>query len=122
VKVKQARSAATGIGAVKPRREPKHIDYLGDRRRDREKAEDHIRTQSLRVDWESELATKSADEPTRRIQEIRQKARQVQATAERQELLLKEINPTNPKGVDVEEEINDALISSIKAKLSLLDD
>jgi hypothetical protein len=106
------------IPEKKPRPEPKHLDYLGERRKYREnyaQGEVSVRGMDLNeLDEEGMDSEPKAQNLIRRTQRLEKEAR-------RQELLLSSAHPANMHRLEAVDKVNDMLIDSIKAKLTLLD-
>jgi hypothetical protein len=103
----------------KAKPEPKLVDYLGERRKQRDSYEVEGNISHIRVNWEDELQKEdlSPEEKKRRIQE---KAAKIEKQVRKSEMLLKSASPTNLHVLEHHEAVGDALIGSIKAKLALL--
>jgi hypothetical protein len=98
--------------------EPKHIDYLGDRRKVRENyAYDGV---SVKGGHWNELEDESMD-PEVKAQILKRKAQRAEKEVKRHELLLSSVHPADINGLEAVDKVNDMLIGSIRAKLSMLD-
>ena len=91
------------------KREPVKIDWLADKRKDRETHPlDEVPEQTV---WES-----SMDEAL-----IKSKVKKLENEVRKQEIKLEVANPTNIKGIETTEHVNNMLINSIKGKLAILE-
>ena len=107
------------IPAPTPKREPKVIDYLSDRRKERQDNSSeanfkHKRNLSLATSLEAGTGTQSPDA-------LRKKANLVDLEARRHELVLAEKDSQDPEAIKAKDELHDMYIGSIKAKLALLE-
>lgn len=108
----------TMIPDKKPKPQPMHVDYLGERRKYRETyalGDVNVRE----TDW-SDVHDESMDPEVKALL-LKRKVQRVEKEAKRQELLLSSINPSDINGLEAVDKVNDMLIGSIKAKLSMLD-
>jgi hypothetical protein len=104
------------ITPPQPKKEPIKVDYLGDRRRERETSDVH--DESKQIDLHSELQGDLTEKGA--AARLIQKAQRVELAARRKELSLS-TGVTSDAHVEAMGSINDALLSSVKAKLALLD-
>ena len=100
-------------------RPSKAVDYLQQRRAQRDES-GSIRKIQAPTDWNNDLENENISN-VEMAARIKSKAKRMETEARRQELLLSSVAGSSAKGVDVEEDVNDMLIGSIKAKLALLD-
>jgi hypothetical protein len=104
---------------VPPPREARQghvVDYLAQARGERAKRAQPSTLEKR--DWSGELRKGLTKD------NLKSRIRQMEILAARQEIVLAESGPRelDTRIVDVEENVNDVLIESIKAKLALLDD
>lgn len=102
----------------KPKIEPKSVDYLGEQR----KLRDNYAQGEVSIvgeEWK-ELTDQTLDLETRSSL-LKRKAQRIEKEAKRQELLLSSLHPANIHGLEAVDKVNDMLIGSIKAKLSVLE-
>ena len=98
----------------KPRREPVDVvDYLAKQRNNR--ASSQVMTGKLEC-----IQVQEDLDQTARALALKHQADRLEKEARRREALLSQLSPTMPGALDAHENLNDALISSIRAKLSLL--
>ncbi|CAG9321588.1 unnamed protein product [Blepharisma stoltei] len=119
IKVKKIETPA--ITEVKTTREPKFIDYLGERRKAREEQEKNGSKVSNEIDvnWEDELM--SADNSKEKFKKIKKKAELLEKEARKKELLLIPKNVGDYKTIETAENVDKLIIGSIKAKLAVLE-
>lgn len=98
-----------------PKREAKVADYLLEQRQNREKAVFQV---SGNLDLDLSVDPEADDE--RKAHLLKERTEKLEREAKRRELLLSQASPTSAGALDAHENLNDALITSIKAKLSLL--
>lgn len=103
------------VPAKKTKLEPKTVDYLGERRKFRENYA-HSEA-SFRVDNWPELEALETETDSK---QLKRKASRFEKEAKRQELLLSSMSPADINGLNAVDKVNDMLIGSIKAKLTLL--
>lgn len=108
----------TMIPEKKPKPEPKKVDYLGERRKFRDTYA-HGEVRIVSEEW-NEFNAEDLDIESKAAL-LKRKAERVEKAAKRQELLLSSANPADINGLEAVDQVNDMLIGSIKAKLSLLD-
>lgn len=107
------------IAEQQPKREAIKIDYLGDRRRERETSEFKVSSSLKKFDLEAEIQSANLSEKEGAARLIH-KAQQMERIARRQELSLSSGVKSSTQ-VEAMESVNDALVNSVKAKLALLD-
>jgi len=90
------------------------VDYLGERRKVREQYEKENPI-DLEIDWEAEINSQST------IQEKVKRIKQKEIMIEKKAKMAEMMNPTNVKGLQQSASVDNFLISSIKAKLQVLD-
>ena len=100
------------------KREPKVVDYLSERRRERQEDSseanlNHKRALSLSQDIEVGNSDKA--------EALRKKANLVDLQARKRELVLAEKDNQDPESIKAKDELHDMYIGSIKAKLALLE-
>lgn len=105
------------IAEAKPKKEPIKVDYLGDRRHERETSEIRVSNSLKNIDLQTDFQNLSEKETATRLIE---KAQKIERAAKRQQLSLS-ASGKGPADIDVMGSVNDALVSSVKAKLALLD-
>lgn len=105
------------VSVPPPRRKSVKVDYLGDRRRERDTSEVKVSSSLRNIDLEPELHNLSEKETALRLI---QKAQKIERAAKRQELGLNS-GVKSVTHVEVMGSVNDALVSSVKAKLALLE-
>ena len=99
------------------KRQAVKIDYLADRRKVRGTGSSPV--QPLHIDLEKEIYDEDFD--SEKAERIRAKAERMDKQAIIQERLLGNFSNDNMKGIEVGDQVNDMIISSIRAKLALLD-
>lgn len=107
------------ITVSQPKREAIKVDFLADRRRDRETSGDDLTRSIKSFDLNAELESTDLTERASAAR-LLAKAKKIERAARRQELTLTTGLKSNAQ-VDVIESVNDALVTSVKAKLALLD-
>ncbi|CAG9318416.1 unnamed protein product [Blepharisma stoltei] len=108
------------IPEEKNKKEPVLIDYLGERRKAREDAASKSGTaRKHNVDWEEDLNLELTNE--QKAERIKAKAEKIEKEARRKELLLNSTTPNNLSTLEKSEDVNQMLISSIRAKLAVLE-
>lgn len=98
-----------------PKREAKIVDYLLEKRQNREKTS--FQTSGY---LDLDLSVDPEIDEDRKAQLLIERTEKLEKEAKRRELLLSKASPTNEEALAAHENLNDALITSIKAKLSLL--
>lgn len=98
-----------------PKREAKFSDFLLEKRQNREKAVFQV-SGNLDLD----LSVDPGADEEHKAQLLKVRTEKLERQAKRRELLLSQASPTSSGALDAHENLNDALITSIKAKLSLL--
>ncbi|OMJ81567.1 hypothetical protein SteCoe_3997 [Stentor coeruleus] len=93
------------------------VDYLADKRKERENPPTDVK--NLHIELEKELLDENFDKA--KAQKIKQKADRVDKVAKQQERLIESLKNDGVKGIEVGDQVNDMIISSIRAKLALLD-
>mmetsp|Transcript_33989 Transcript_33989/g.59231 ORF Transcript_33989/g.59231 Transcript_33989/m.59231 type:complete len:511 (+) Transcript_33989:41-1573(+) len=101
------------------KKDPVKVDYLGDRRRERETSEVRVSRSLKNFDLDSELQSSNLSDKEGAARLI-EKAQKMERAARRQELSLSQ-NLKTEAHVDALGSVNDALVNSVKAKLALLD-
>jgi hypothetical protein len=104
-----------------PEPSPKKIgikkDYLAEIRKQRE---NNLNSQDLNdLDWEKELNSKHSDAQI--FAKVKAKAALIEKKAMKKEVILKMTRNTKSKEMKVIDQVNNLLISSIKAKIALLE-
>ena len=102
----------------KPKKEAVVVDYLGERRNQRGSDAFSVSAQRGSLEIDENFGSDLNDGEKAKL--IKMRAEKVERAAKRRELLLSQVNPTSPGALEAHESVNDALISSIRAKLSLL--
>jgi hypothetical protein len=108
----------TMIPEERAKLEPKHVDYLGDRRKVRENYA-YNGASVKGGDWK-ELDDESMD-PEAKTQILKRKAQRAENEVKRHKLMLSSVHPDDINGLEAVDKVNDMLIGSIRAKLSMLD-
>lgn len=113
------------LGMVRPVRKSKEIeperkkivvkDYLAEGRRNREKRDEKI----SRFEGDRKSLMENFDEG--KAKWILEKAELIDSKAKQKELFLGDLKFKSKKGIEAGEEVDDLILSSIKAKLALLD-
>jgi hypothetical protein len=101
-----------------PPREAVRVDYLGERRRERDGKEVGMSKSLKNIDLESELQGTDLTDKEAHARLIH-KTKQIERAAKLHELHLNSRQKTTH--IEDLESVNDALVSSVKAKLALLD-
>lgn len=94
------------------------IDYLVEMRKNKENPEKVI-SRPVNVDWEQELANQNLTTEEKSAK-IREKAEKIEKQARIQEFNIGKTSPQNHQALEAAGQVNDMIISSIKAKLALL--
>ena len=100
------------------------IDFLAEQRKIRENYEfDRLLTEPAvrTVDWEKELR-KDGKSQVEIAKSVCAKAGWMEKEAQRKGLYLSHVNPANTRGIEVGEQVDQAVIESIRAKLSIITD
>ena len=106
----------------KEKKSPSAADYLGEQR----KLRDNYEKDQLHEDkpvaalWTKELQ-KDGLTQSEKAKIIQQKAVKVEQAARRKELLLSQVNPANTRALELGEQTDEAMIETIKAKLSVIE-
>jgi hypothetical protein len=102
-----------------PRKAPVVHDYLAQRRKERATADlDTLATatgEPKKIDFGDDTLTKHE-----KMKRVQSQAAQIEKEVKRKELILSSVNPSDPNTLQAEENVNDMLIQSIKAKLEFL--
>jgi len=109
------------VAAPRERRTPSPLDYLAEQRRLRLVYESDILPADrpkVTVDWAKELSRDLT--PSRLAQKIQEKSLRVDREFQRKALLLSHVHPANPQALVLGEQLDDSMLQSIRAKLSLL--
>ncbi|OMJ81990.1 hypothetical protein SteCoe_17422 [Stentor coeruleus] len=104
------------IPEEKPKKVFVKIDYLTEKRKEREEKGLPI---DQDVDWVKEVGQGKLD--YNKIEKIKAKAARIEQKALRQERLMNVVRNTSSKGLAAARQVNDMIISSIKAKLAILE-
>ena len=96
------------------KKQPVVVDYLNEKRNARQEEVQ----EALNMDWEQELGKEHTTAELTKV--LRKKAKMLEKKARKQEMMLSG-NPTDGKALRYNEEVNDMLLSSIKAKLAALE-
>ncbi|OMJ85355.1 hypothetical protein SteCoe_13328 [Stentor coeruleus] len=100
----------------KPKKAFVKIDYLTEKRKERE---GKGLSTDQNVDWEKDINEGEMDK--NKIEKIKAKAARIEQKALKQERLMNLVRNTSPKGLEAAGQVNDMIISSIKAKLAILE-
>jgi len=100
-----------------PRPEPKKVDYLAERRKVRESQQKNMSFAFKKIDLDQEFNSASNTDP----EELRKKAAEVEKEARRQEAKILAYKSQDQQALEASSQVNDMLISSIRAKLALLE-
>lgn len=98
-------------------RESKIVDYLSDKRKQRDNQPTDIKP--IHIDLQQDLLDDNFD--NEKAKKIKAKAELVDKVAKKQERLLVNMRDDGVKGIEAGDQVNDMILSSIKAKLALLD-
>jgi hypothetical protein len=106
----------------KERKSPNSSDYLAQKRQIRANYEQETLPEEklMDLDWSTELE-KDGISAAEKAKIVQMKADKVTLEARRKELLLSQVSPANTKAIEVGERMDEAIIGSIKAKLSIIE-
>ena len=96
---------------------PVKVDYLAERRVQRGNGNNEI--QPIHIDLEKEIYEDDFD--SKKAEKIRAKAEKIDKQAMQRERMIGNMGNDSMKGIEVGDQVNDMIISSIRAKLALLD-
>ena len=106
----------------KEKKEPVKIDYLGERRKVRQEVGVNqvgdFKAKAVDVD---EVVKDKGLRTSDKLDRVKRETARAENEARKQELLISELPLNNLTGIEAAEEVNTMLISSIKAKLSVLE-
>lgn len=109
------------VANPRERRTPSPLDYLAEQRRLRLAYESDILPEDrpkVTVDWTRELSRNLT--PSQLALKIQEKSMRVERESQRKALLLSHVHPANSQALDLGEQLDDAMLQSIRAKLSVL--
>ncbi|CAG9331068.1 unnamed protein product [Blepharisma stoltei] len=106
------------VPKLKPPREPIFIDYLAEKRKERENSDSPVFGRNAKQ-WVEGLADTNLTDRDRI--KIKAKAAKLERYVQQQEVKLEFLDPYNGEGIKAANDLNDMLVSSIKAKLALLE-
>lgn len=110
------------VAAPRERRTPSPLDYLAEQRRIRLAYEADILPEDhpkVTVNWDRELNRDLT--PSQLAQNVQEKAMKIERESQRKALLLSHVHPANPHALVLSEQLDSAMLQSIRAKLSVLD-
>ena len=98
-------------------KEVEKIDYLAQKRKEREN--NPYDRQPVKIDLQKEIFQEDFDE--KKLERFKAKTNQIDKQAKQKELLMDKYKGEGVKGIQVGDEVNDMILSSIRAKLAILD-
>ena len=105
---------------IEAKKEIEVVDYLAEKRKKREnKGNGDFAASALHVELQKEIEGEEIDSV--KIERIRAKAERVDKQAKQREGAIGQFQKDGVKGIKAGDEVNDMIISSIRAKLALLD-
>lgn len=99
------------------KKEIEKIDYLAQKRKERENNPNDRKP--VKIDLQEEIFQEDLDD--KKLQKIKAKTNQIDKQAKQKELLMDKYKGEGVKGLQVGDEVNDMILSSIRAKLAILD-
>lgn len=93
------------------------FDYLAEKRKQRENVQNE--NKPVKIDLQNEILNESLDE--KKLEKIKAKTNKIDKQAKQKELLMEKYKGEGVKGIQVGDEVNDMILSSIRAKLAILD-
>ena len=105
------------VKKLEPKKEPKVVDYLLERRNINKDKPDQI--QPIEIDLQKEVYDEELDEF--KAKKIKAKAEKMERMAEKQERMIGFGKVDSYRSLQAGDQVNDMILSSIKTKLALLD-
>ena len=99
------------------KKEAEVVDYLAEKRKQREIKPNEAR--ALHVELQKDIEDEEID--SAKMQKIKAKAERIDKQAKQKEVFIGKFQKEGVKGIKAGDEVNDMIISSIRAKLALLD-